>query len=152
MLSAKLCLIKRPKRGWGTPALSLGVKYPLFAVPGRVLRDLSAVGKTPKKSRRRKLQLYFPRTIPRRREALPCSAPPGVLPAYQLTFLQGKFLHPLAIRVPLQIETARSNGNFVCWNRRVWKWSMAKKLEFLRLYKLRYLLQNTQFLTKIADI
>ena len=61
--------------------------YLLATVPGRVLRDLSAVGKTPKKSRRQKLQLYFPGTIPRCREAFPCSAPPGVLPAYPLTFL-----------------------------------------------------------------
>lgn len=75
------------KRGWGTPALSFGFECRLFAVSGRVPRDLSAVGKTPKKSRHQKLQLYFPGTIPRRREALSCSAPPGVLPAYPLTFL-----------------------------------------------------------------
>lgn len=54
--------------------------------------------------------------------------------------------------VPLQIETALSNGNFVCWNRRVWKWSMAKKSEFLRLHKLQYLLQNKRFLMKIAAV
>lgn len=59
----------------------------LVTVPARVPRDLSAVEKTVEKSRRQKLQLYFPGTIPRRREALPCSAPPGVLPAYPLTFL-----------------------------------------------------------------
>ena len=32
----------------------------------------------------------FSRNHPSRREALPCSAPPGVLPAYPLTFLWGK--------------------------------------------------------------
>ena len=62
----------------------------LLTVPARVRRDLSAVGKMPEKSRSQKLQLYFPGTIPRHGEALPCSAPPGVLPAYPLTFLWGK--------------------------------------------------------------
>ena len=79
-----------------------------ISVFARVLRDLSAVGKTPKKSYRQKLQLHFPGTIPRHREVLPCSAPPGVLPTYPLTFLWGKFLHPFAIGVPLQIENALS--------------------------------------------
>lgn len=84
------------------------VQPPAVFVPVRVLRDFSAVGKMPEKSRRQKLQLHFPGTIPRRREALPCSAPPGVLPACPLTFLRGKFLHPLATRVPLQIENTLS--------------------------------------------
>ena len=151
MLSAKLCLIKRPKRGWGTPALSLGVKYPLFAVPGRVLRDLSAVGKTPKKSRRANYNCIFPEPSPPPRGASLFRSTWGT-PSLPVDLLTREIPSPARNQGSAPIETARSNGNFVCWNRRVWKWSMAKKLEFLRLYKLRYLLQNTQFLTKIADI
>lgn len=55
--------------------------YLLATVPGRVPRDLAAVGKTAKKSRHQKLQLHFPGTIPRRRETFPCSAPPGGTPS-----------------------------------------------------------------------
>ena len=50
-------------------------------VLARVRRDLSAVGKTPKKIRRREFCLYFPVTIPRRREVLPSPAPPGGTPS-----------------------------------------------------------------------
>ena len=61
--------------------------YLLATVPGRVPRDLSAVGKTPKKNCHQKSQLYFPGIIPRRREALPCSAPPGGTPGLPFDLL-----------------------------------------------------------------
>ena len=93
----------------------------LPTVPARVPRDLSAVGKTPKKSRRQKLQLYFPGTVPRRREALLCSAPPGVLPVCPLTALWEKFLHPLVAEVPLQIENTLSEMDLYQQSGNLWE-------------------------------
>ena len=83
----------------------------LATVPGRVPRDLSAVGKTPKKCRRQKLQLYFPGTIPRRREAFPCSAPPGVTPGLPFDLPAREIVSRSRSAVPLQIETTLSNMN-----------------------------------------
>ena len=59
----------------------------IFVVPARVPRDLSAVGKTPKKSRRRQFCLYFPKTIPCQGWSSPCSAPPGGTPILPFDFL-----------------------------------------------------------------
>jgi len=64
------------------------------SVPGRARRDLSAVGKTPEKSRRQKLQLHFPGTIPRHREELPCPAPPGGIPSLPFDLLLRDFPSP----------------------------------------------------------
>ena len=52
-----------------------------LSVLARVRRDLSAVGKSAEKSRRRKFCLYFPETIPRQGWGSPCSAPPGGTPS-----------------------------------------------------------------------
>ena len=64
--------------------------YPPPSVPARVLRDLSAVGKTPKKICRREFCLYLPETGPRLGRVLPVPLHLGVLPASSLTSLWAK--------------------------------------------------------------
>lgn len=80
----------------------------LLTVPARVRRDLSAVGKMPEKSRSQKLQLYFPGTIPRQGEALPCSAPPGGTPSLPFDLLVREISSRSRSAVPLQIEATLS--------------------------------------------
>lgn len=68
--------------------------YLLATVPARVPRDLSAVGKTPEKSRRQKLQLHFPETAPHLGWSSPCSAPPGGTPSPPFDLLVRDFPSP----------------------------------------------------------
>ncbi len=77
-------------------------------VPVRVLRLFSAVGKNAKKSRRRELQMRYPETSPRPGVAAAFTRSTGVSHTFPITFLCGKFLHPLSIMVPLQVETTLS--------------------------------------------
>lgn len=82
----------------------------------------------------------------------PSSSPHGGILPFPITFLESKFPHPLAIRVPLQIETTLSDLIAVYWNRWVWNSSAEQKVQDFILANHQYLLYNVWFNCKNALI
>lgn len=68
-------------------------------------------GKTPRKAAAVNYKCAIPKPSPALVWPQPSPAPHGVSYTFSITFLRVKFLHPLAIMVTLQVETALSKSN-----------------------------------------